>query len=286
MYRSPPLLKFEGPLKSTSKKYQRLMTMCQNLHYQHRTKELKEAVANNTSNDDVSLDVKTFMCIKNSIYSIQVQDTKGLIAECQQHDSQNVYLLEAYAHMTSSYIHSYEGDHHKAMEYIKQVRSQMCFEVEPSYLTCWACYAEAVNMTRINEGNLTTNVKKDIKHLFNRAIEFSHYGKGWERHMICISHIRAAMVSLSGTTRWLDYNTEYEPTKEDLLCAEKHLNALPPELLDEFSQMTHIIVEYHVALSDLNRWREDMDTAKKHAQEAKDLFAEIGQTDQGITKRL
>lgn len=202
------------------------------------------------------------------------------------HDSQNVKLLEAYAHMTSSYVHSHHGDHHKAMECIKQVRSQMCYEVEPSYLTCWACYAEAVNMTRINEGNLTTNVKKDIKHLFDLAIKFSYAGEGWERSMICICLIRKAIVSLSGTTRWLDYNTKYKPTKEDISCAEQHLNALPPELLNEFSQMTHIIVEYYVALSDLNRWRGDMDTAKKHAQKAKDLFAKIGQTDKGIDERL
>lgn len=284
--KSPPLLKFEGPLNPTSKTYQRLMERCQTLYYRHRMKKLSEKVVKISSSADVSRDIKAFMSIKNSIYAIKVQDIKGLIVECQQNNSQNVHLLEAYAHMTSSYVLSYGGDHHKAMEYIRYVKSVICFKVEPSYLTCWVCYAEAVNLTRINEGNLTTDVKKDIKDLFDLAIEFSYAGKGWERSMICICHIRKAMFSLSGTTRWLDYNTKYKPTKEDLSCAEQHLNAIPLELLNEFSRMTHIIVEYHAALSDLNRFREDTETAREHAQKAKELFAKIGQTDQGIDDRL
>ena len=281
------LVTFEGTLKSTSQTYQKKLTTIQMLYYQHMSVDkLHKKVSSwiTSSNELLTCDMKIFMSIKFSIYEISVLRFKKLIEQCQC-SRQNAFLLEAYAYMTYAYIHLYYGDHEKASTLIDHAKIS-CFEAAPSYLTCWACYADAVIQGRAHEKNLTPSVKERIVRLFDLAIVHSYFSEGWERSMVCFCHIRKTLFLLGGTTKWLEFNPKNTPTEKDMQCAGQHLNALPPELLKEFFLMTQITVEYHVALSDFNRLRGDTMTAREHARVAKQLYANIGKSHQGIEDRI
>lgn len=278
---------FKNSLKSTSDNYQVKLTTLQTSYYQHNSvNELHENVSSwIASGDKLTRDMKIFMGIKFSMYEFSVSKFQEIIELCQC-SHQNGFLLKAYACMTYAYIHSYQGDHEKASVLIDRAKIS-CLQAAPSYLTCWVFYADAVIQARTHEKDLTPSVKEEIIDLFDFAIAHSYFCEGWERSMICFCHIRKTLFLLGGTTMWLDFNPNYRPTEEDMLWAEKHLKyGLPSKLMNEFSKMTHITVEYYVALSDFNRLRGETVTAREHAKTAKKLYADIGESDQGIEDRL
>ena len=52
---------------------------------------------------------------------------------------------------------------------------------------------------------------------------------------------------------------------EDISLAEQHLNAVPVELVHMHK------VQYHISLSDLNRWKGNNGSAREYAEVAKQL---------------
>ena len=55
---------------------------------------------------------------------------------------------------------------------------------------------------------------------------------------------------------------QYTPT-EDISLAEQHLNTVPVKLIHMHK------VQYHIALSDLNRWKGNNGSAREHAEVVK-----------------
>ena len=120
--------------------------------------------------------------------------------------------------------------------------------------------------------------------LFDHAIDHSYYGTGWERYMVCWCHIHKALFCLNGTV-YPSFNptSSYTPTEEDISLAEQHLNAVP---VDEFSKLIAIKAQYHISLSDVNRLRGETTIAIQQAEQAKQLYAEIGRSFQLVDDRL
>ena len=109
------------------------------------------------------------------------------------------------------------------------------------------------------------------RRILDRAIADSYYGTGWERLMIFNGHIYKALFCLNGV---FDLNVgsipQHTPTdsEEDISLAEQHLNTVPVELVSNIHMHE---VQYHIALSDLNRWKGNIGSARKHAKAAKQL---------------
>ena len=282
-FKTPPPLKFEDPL--TSKKCQKLMAMHTNLFYRYEDDKAVELVSKVTSNDYVSLDIKLYLSIEQlHKYSVNNVEAEAILRKCQSLACQNGYLLQAHAMVILAYSYSHTGDHEKALECIHDSRS-LCIIAEPSYITSWIFYVEAFTLIKKHEGNITPSIRKNILELFDRAIGHSYYGTGWERYMVCCSHIHKALFCLSGTIYYHDFNPNYTPTEEDILLAEQHLNlnAVP---VDEFSKLTTIKAQYHIALSDVNRLRGKTTIAIQHAEQAKQLYAEAGISRKYLDDRL
>ena len=101
-------------------------------------------------------------------------------------------------------------------------------------------YLEAITLTQQHKGNITLSIKKKILELFDGAIDHSYYGTGWERYMVCLSHIVKALFCLNGPM--FNPTSSYTPTEEDISLAEQHLKAVP---VDELSKLTeHSRISY------------------------------------------
>ena len=61
----------------------------------------------------------------------------------------------------------------------------------PLYIACWIFYMVAHILIKQHKGNIK------ILELFDCAIDYSYYGTGWERYMVCWSHIDKALFSVS-----------------------------------------------------------------------------------------
>ena len=281
-FRSPPLIKFEGPL--ASKRFQRLMLAYRHLFYRGRCEEASTMVCRIALSDTAALDIKVFMAIEDLFnYSLAVTQLQTLFRKCESLDCQNGSLLQAYAMMALSDMYVLLNDTEQALECIYNSRS-VCFVAAPSYLTSWVFLSEARILITKYEGNTNTKIKSRILELFDRAIAHSYSGTGWERIVIFISHIHKALYCLNGVVS-LEFNpsSSYIPTVEDISMAEKHLNAVP---VSEVSSQNWIRSGYHLALSDLYRLQGDTNNAREHAMVTKQLYCEIGLLCQGIDDRL
>ena len=101
--------------------------------------------------------------------------------------------------------------------------------------------------------------------------------------MVCWCHIHKALFCLNEAV-YPSFNPTLNCTPtEDISLAEQHLNAVP---VDELSKLTGIKARYHIALSDMNRLRGETTIAIQQAEQAKQLYAEVGQSRQYIDDRL
>ena len=278
---SPPQLKLKGPL--TSKRFHKLMATRTNLLFRHRENKTNKLVSMVSSSGDIPLDIKLYLSLEQLIDSLDIVEVEKILPKCQSLDCQNGHLLQAYSLVTLANSYSYTGDHEKTLECIRDSKS-LCFAAAPSYITCWIFYVEAHTLIKQHAGNITPSIRKNILELFDRTIDHSYYGTGWERYMVCCSHIDKAWFYLNGTI-YYEFNptSNYTPTEEDILLAEQHLNAVP---VDEFSKLTAIKAQYHIVLSDVNRLRGETTIAIQLAEQAKQLYAEIGISLQYIDDRL
>ena len=239
-----------------------------------------------TSSNNVSLDIKLYLSLEQLLnFSFNIVEVEEILQKCQSLDCQNGHLLQAHAMVTLADSYTYTGDHEKALDCI-HVSKSLCFTAAPSYITCWIFYVEALTLIEQHEGNITPSIRKKILELFDRAIDHAYYGTGWEKYMVCLSHIHRTLFCLNGTVFKFNPTSNYNfytPTEEDISLAEQHLNAVP---VDEFSKLTDIKAQYHIALNDVNRLRGETTIAVQQAEQAKQLYAKIGQSLQYIDDRL
>ena len=274
-FRAPPLLKYEGPI--ASKKFDKLMSLYMKLFYQGKSEESNMIMSRISSSDSVKPDIKLYMSMSKATEKPFDAQTIPLLEELFQRsqslDNQNGFLLQGLAMLCLSQTHSFQGRSEKALDCLRYSRS-ICFEVAPSHLTCCVFLNHARMMIGIHKGNMSPSIKRRICELFDRAIADSYYGVGWERLMIFQSHLFKAEFCLNGV---MDISLisvpNYIPTEEDISLAEQHLNAAPLELISEIHMYK---VLYHTALSDLNRWKENIESAREHAEVAKQLCVEKG----------
>ena len=268
--KTPPPLKWEGPLKS--KRFHKLMRVRTNLFYQYKVNEIKQFVAMVTSSNNIPLDIKLCLSIDKHLgHLANILEVEKILQKCQSLDGQNRHLLQAHAMVILAYSYSYKaGDHEKALECIHASKS-LCFTAEPSYITSGIFYMEAYILIEQHKKNITQSIKEKILELLDHAIYHSYYGTGWERYMVYWSHIHKALFCINGTV-YLE-SSNYTPTEEDISLAEQHVNAVP---VDELSKLTSIKARYHIALSDINRLRGETTIAIQQAEQAKQLFAEVG----------
>ena len=281
-FKSPPLLKLEGPL--TSKSCHRLMATLTILCYQYNEDETDKLVSIVTSSDNVALDIKLYLSLEQLLgCSHNIVKIKEILQKCQSLDCQNGHLLQAHAMVTLAVSYLIASDYEKALECIHDSKS-LCCTAAPSYITSWTFYMEALTLSQQHKGNITPSIRKKILELFDHAIYRSYYGTGRERYMVCWCHINKALFCLNGII-YCKFNptSNYTPTEEDISLAERHLNAVP---VDELSMLTGMKAQYHIALSDVNRLRGETTIAIQQAEQAKQLYAEISQFRQYIDDRL
>ena len=223
-FKSPPLLKLEGPL--ISKRFQKLMATHTNLCYRYKEDEADKLVSMVTSSDNVSLDIKLYLSLEQLIDSFNIVEVGKVLQKCQSCalDCQNGHLLQAHAMVALAGCYFNTGNHEKALECIYDSKS-LCFTAAPSYITCCIFYVEACALIEQvkPEVNIAPNIRKKILDLFDYAIDHSYYGTGWERYMMCYCHIHKALFCLNGTV-FLKFNPtlNYTPTEEDISLAEQH----------------------------------------------------------------
>ena len=272
-FKAPPLKKYEGPIASN--KFHRLMGIYTRLFYEGKKAESDMIMSRITSSDSTKLDVKLYMSISKATekgFDVQtITQLEELFLKCQTLDSQNGFLLQALAMMCLSQSHSFQGKTEKALECIHHSRS-VCFEAAPSHLTSCVPFNDARILASIHKEDMSQSTKRRILELLDRAIADSYYGTGWERLMIFNGHVYKALFCLNGV---FDLNVgsipQYTPTEEDISLAEQHLNAVPVELVSNIHMHK---VQYHTALSDLNRWKGNIGSAREHAEVAKQLCVE------------
>ena len=255
-----------------------------NLLFQYKEDEADKLVSMVTSSDNVPLDIKLYLSIEQLLnYSFDIVDIEEVLQKCQSLDCQNGHLLQAHAMVTLADIYLRTGDHEKALECIHDSKS-LCFTAAPSYITSVIFYVDALALIEQHEGNITSTIRRKILELFDHAIDHSYCGTGWERYMVCWSHIDKALFCLNGTV-YLEFTprSNYTSTEEDISLAGQHLNVVP---VDELAKLTGIKAQYHIALSDMNRLRGETTIAIQQAEQAKQLYAEIGQSRQYIDDRL
>ena len=273
--KSPPLLKFEGPL--TSKRFHELMTEHTKLFYHCKDDEANKLVSMVTTSSE-NVEIKLFLSLEHllcfSSYRI-IETVENILQKCQSLNSQNGQFLQAFALVILADTYSHSNDHKKALECIRDSRS-LCFSAAPSYITSLIPYVEATTLFQQHEGNITPSIRKKILWLFDHAIDHLDYETGWERCMMYFSHIHKALFCLNGTV-YLKLKEILTSTEEDISLAEQHLNAVP---VDELSKLPDLKAHYHTALSDMNRLRGETELATQQAKQAKQLYAEIGETRQ------
>ena len=274
-FKAPPLLKYEGPI--ASRKFHNLMSVYTHLFYQGRKDESTTIISKITSSDSTKLDMKLYMLMSKATekpFEPQtITQLENLFRQSQTLDCQNGFLLQALAMMCLSQTHSFQGRTEKALECMHHSRS-VCLEAAPSHLTSCVFLNDARLLISLNKGKITPSIKRRILELFDRAIADSYYGTGWERLMIFQTHVYKALFCLNGTIDLhFSSTSNYTPTKEDISLAEQHLTAAP---VQSVSKIHMFKVIYHIALSDLNRWKEDKTIAREHAEMAKQLCVEKG----------
>ena len=91
--------------------------------------------------------------------------------------------------------------------------------------------------------------------------------------MICHCHTKKAQFCLNGKID-LDFDLSfgYTPTADDIALAEENLSAISVVQVNELG--TWHAINYHIALSDLNRLRGDTDKAREQATMAKQVLDE------------
>ena len=273
-FKAPPLKKYEGPIASN--KFHKLMGIYTQLFYEGKKAESDMIMSRITSSDSTKLDVKLYMSISKATekgFNVQtITELEELFQRCQSLDSQNGFLLQALAMMCLSQSHSFQGRTEKALQCIHHSRS-VCWEAAPSHLTSCVLFNDARILVSMHKENMSQSTKRRILELLDRAIADSYYGTGWERLMIFNTHVYKALFCLNGV---FDLNVgstpQYTPTEEDISLAEQHLNAAPVEELVSKIHMHKVL--YHTALSDLNRWKENTESAREHAEAAKQLCVE------------
>lgn len=275
-FKAPALLKYEGPIASP--KFNKLMSLYNKLFYQGKTNESNTIVSRITSSESTAtLDEKLYMSIikatEKSFDPQTITQLDEFFQQSQTMDSPNGFLFEAFIKMALSQIHSFQGRKDKALECIHHSRS-ICLEASPSHLTSCVFFNDARNMMSANKGNITSEIKRRILELFDRAIADSYYGIGWERLMIFNGHVYKALFCLNGM---IDLHspsaTNYIPTNEDISIAEQHLNAAPQDTVCEIHR--HRVI-FYIALSDLYRWKNDFLKAREYVEKAKCLCIEKG----------
>ena len=288
-FKAPPLMKYEGAIASP--KFNKLMSIYNQMFYQGRKEESNMIMSRITSNDSTAEhDVKLYMSIskatEKSFDPQTIVQLEELFQRSQSLDSTNGFLFQALIMMSLSQTHSFQGNREKALECIHHSRS-VCLEAAPSHLTSCVFFNNARNMISVNKGTITPQIKRRILELFDRAIADSYYGTGWERIMIFNGHVYKALFCLNGIIDlFLPSIPNYTPTKEDISIAEQHLNAAP---LDAVCEVHMHIVIYYIACSDLHRWKRNTEKAREFAEKAKWLCTEKGyflSTIPAIDKRL
>ena len=274
------LLKLEGPL--TSKRFHKLMTEHTNLFYHCKDDEANKLVSMVTTSSE-NAEIKLFLSLEHLLcFSCNkniemVERVENILQKCQSLNSQNGQLLQAFGMVILADTYSHEKDHKKALECIRDSKS-LCFVAAPSYITSLISYVEATTLFQQHEGKITLSIRKKILELFDCAIDHLDYETGWERCMMYFSHIHKALFCLNGTVYLkLKKIPASTPTEEDISLADQHLNAVP---VDELSKLPDLKAHYHTALSDMNRLRGETTLAIQQAEQAKQLYAEIGETRQ------
>lgn len=240
----------------------------------HNKLHMTQMVSRYISSKNYEEDVQLFITIDDLLrFSVKAMSAKSLVQRCISCDCQNGFLLQAYAMVVLSDKYSRQGRTKKAFKYMEYCRSA-CRVVEPSYLSTLIFLTNARILIREHKNGFTPSKRSEILQLLDRAIQDSYNGNGWERYMICYTHLDKALFCLNGTIS-IDFNpaVTYHPFEEDILQAEKHLNAVP---IDEFSEVNWIMAKYQSTLSDLKRLRGDMESARKQAQLSKHGYGEIG----------
>ena len=272
-FKAPPLLKYEGPIATN--KFRKLMEVYTKLFYQGRREESNVIMSKITSSDRTKLDVKLYMSMSRATEKpfdpqsiLQVEE---FFQKSQSLDSRNGFLLQALAMMCLSQMHVLQGKTDRALDCIHHSRS-LCLEIAPSHLTSCVFFNYARILINEHKGNVSPSIKRRILELLDRAIAHSYYGIGWERVMIFDTHYHKAMFCLNGV---LDFyvkpDSNYTPTEEDISLAEQHLNTIPPDLA---STVNMYKVMYYTARSDLNKWKGNIESARKYAEKAKQVCAE------------
>ena len=273
-FKRPPFLKFHGLL--ASKRFREIMILYRALHYKGKH-DKTQLIRSKLTSDNVELDIRLYISALNvTDSSYDIAQGEELLKKCQTLDCQNGSLLQAYCLMSLATLYYDNGDKEKASEYIHYARSE-CYGAAPSYLTSMVFYCEARNLIRRHKGNVTPCVKGKAMRLFNCAIADSYYAVGWEKYVLCLCHIKMAMFCLSES---IDYefcpSSNYTPSDEYISLAEKHLKAVPKAIpVDELREMSWYAISYHIALSDLNRLREDTATAREHVKMAEKVLHDL-----------